>query len=228
VRTPQRAASCASGRGSAGPCRDDASGCANASMRRPWTDVTTRTWEGCHEHRVRKRRRPAGERPRPHRVPPGAAVGLRRARPVHDRRRVESNYLVTYFVEDFKYSDLLANNVILFYSVFVAIGSWGRIGDRFGWRKTLTFAGGLGCAVTTLLVYFVPLARPAASCWRSSAFSTASPCPGKCHCRRWSRPSCPTTSTATPSPSTRWPPGARRSWGRWSTWRRRRCSARSA
>ena len=34
---------------------------------------------------------------------------------------------------------------------------WGRIGDRFGWRTTVTFAGGLGCAVTTLLVYFVPL-----------------------------------------------------------------------
>ena len=33
---------------------------------------------------------------------------------------VESNYLVTYFVEDFKYSDLLANNIILFYGVFVA------------------------------------------------------------------------------------------------------------
>ena len=50
--------------------------------------------------------------------------------------------------------------VITFGANVVANPTWGRIGDRFGWRKTLTFAGGLGCAVTTLLVYFVPLAAP--------------------------------------------------------------------
>ena len=50
--------------------------------------------------------------------------------------------------------------VITFGANVVANPTWGRIGDRFGWRKTLTYAGGLGCAVTTLLVYFVPLAAP--------------------------------------------------------------------
>ena len=47
--------------------------------------------------------------------------------------------------------------VITFGANVVTNPMWGRIGDRFGWRRTVTFAGGLGCAVTTLLVYFVPL-----------------------------------------------------------------------
>ena len=50
--------------------------------------------------------------------------------------------------------------VITFGANVVANPTWGRIGDRYGWRRTLTFAGGLGCAVTTLLVYFVPLLVP--------------------------------------------------------------------
>lgn len=32
----------------------------------------------------------------------------------------------------------------------------GIIGDKFGWRKTVTYAGGVGCCVTTLLLYYVP------------------------------------------------------------------------
>lgn len=50
--------------------------------------------------------------------------------------------------------------IITFGANVVTNPMWGRIGDRFGWRKTVTFAGGLGCAVATLLVYFVPLAFP--------------------------------------------------------------------
>ena len=50
--------------------------------------------------------------------------------------------------------------VITFGANVVANPTWGKIGDRYGWRRTLTLAGGLGCAVTTLLVYFVPLAVP--------------------------------------------------------------------
>jgi hypothetical protein len=50
--------------------------------------------------------------------------------------------------------------VITFGANVVTNPMWGRIGDRFGWRKTVTFAGGIGCAVTTLLVYFVPLTFP--------------------------------------------------------------------
>lgn len=33
---------------------------------------------------------------------------------------------------------------------------WGIIGDRIGWRITITFAGACGCAVTTLGLYYVP------------------------------------------------------------------------
>ncbi|MFK4107473.1 MFS transporter [Streptomyces sp. NPDC002176] len=35
---------------------------------------------------------------------------------------------------------------------------FGAVGDRFGWRRTIALFGGLGCALTTLLLYFVPLA----------------------------------------------------------------------
>jgi polyol permease family len=33
---------------------------------------------------------------------------------------------------------------------------WGYVGDRLGWRKTITFIGACGCAVTTLGLYYVP------------------------------------------------------------------------
>ncbi len=33
---------------------------------------------------------------------------------------------------------------------------WGFIGDRIGWRKTVTFVGACGCAVATLGLYYVP------------------------------------------------------------------------
>jgi polyol permease family len=34
---------------------------------------------------------------------------------------------------------------------------FGFIGDRFGWRKTIALCGGLGCTVSTLVLYYVPL-----------------------------------------------------------------------
>ena len=46
-------------------------------------------------------------------------------------------------------SIMFATNVI--FNLF-----WGWVGDRLGWRKTITFAGSLGCAVTTLGLYYVP------------------------------------------------------------------------
>lgn len=33
---------------------------------------------------------------------------------------------------------------------------WGAVGDRIGWRTTITFVGACGCAVTTLGLYYVP------------------------------------------------------------------------
>lgn len=35
---------------------------------------------------------------------------------------------------------------------------FGIIGDRFGWRRTVAFCGGFGCAISTLTLYYVPLA----------------------------------------------------------------------
>jgi polyol permease family len=35
---------------------------------------------------------------------------------------------------------------------------FGIVGDKFGWRQTIALFGGVGCAVTTLAFYYVPLA----------------------------------------------------------------------
>ena len=35
---------------------------------------------------------------------------------------------------------------------------FGVVGDRLGWRPTITLFGGIGCAITTLAFYYVPLA----------------------------------------------------------------------
>lgn len=33
---------------------------------------------------------------------------------------------------------------------------FGFVGDRFGWRQTITWFGGVGCGLTTLLFYYIP------------------------------------------------------------------------
>ncbi|MBO9657194.1 MAG: MFS transporter [Chitinophagaceae bacterium] len=33
---------------------------------------------------------------------------------------------------------------------------FGFVGDRFGWRRTIAWFGGVGCGITTLLLYYVP------------------------------------------------------------------------
>ncbi|MCX2749242.1 MFS transporter [Arthrobacter sp. MI7-26] len=38
---------------------------------------------------------------------------------------------------------------------------FGIVGDKFGWRQTIALFGGVGCAVTTLAFYYVPLAAGA-------------------------------------------------------------------
>lgn len=38
---------------------------------------------------------------------------------------------------------------------------FGVIGDKLGWRRTVAYCGGLGCAVSTLLLYYVPVATGA-------------------------------------------------------------------
>jgi predicted MFS family arabinose efflux permease len=37
---------------------------------------------------------------------------------------------------------------------------FGFVGDRLGWRNTIMWFGGVGCAITTLALYYVPQAAP--------------------------------------------------------------------
>jgi polyol permease family len=34
---------------------------------------------------------------------------------------------------------------------------WGYVGDRIGWRRTVTLVGAFGCALTTLGLYYIPI-----------------------------------------------------------------------
>lgn len=37
---------------------------------------------------------------------------------------------------------------------------FGFVGDRFGWRQTIIWFGGVGCGITTLLLYYIPQYSP--------------------------------------------------------------------
>jgi MFS family permease len=45
---------------------------------------------------------------------------------------------------------------VMFATNVVANLFWGWVGDKVGWRRTITFAGACGCALTTLGLYYVP------------------------------------------------------------------------
>ena len=45
---------------------------------------------------------------------------------------------------------------IMFATNVVANLFWGWVGDKIGWRRTITFAGSCGCALTTLGLFYVP------------------------------------------------------------------------
>ncbi len=45
---------------------------------------------------------------------------------------------------------------VMFATNVVANLFWGYVGDRIGWRRTITYAGACGCAITTLGLYYVP------------------------------------------------------------------------
>ncbi|MGA2806562.1 MAG: MFS transporter [Terracidiphilus sp.] len=45
---------------------------------------------------------------------------------------------------------------VMFATNVVANLFWGWVGDKIGWRRTITFAGACGCALTTLGLYYVP------------------------------------------------------------------------
>ena len=45
---------------------------------------------------------------------------------------------------------------VMFATNVVANLFWGWIGDKIGWRRTITFAGACGCTLTTLGLFYVP------------------------------------------------------------------------
>jgi len=45
---------------------------------------------------------------------------------------------------------------IIFATNVVANLFWGWVGDKIGWRRTITFAGACGCAITSLGFFYVP------------------------------------------------------------------------
>jgi len=45
---------------------------------------------------------------------------------------------------------------VMFAANVVANLFWGWVGDKIGWRRTITFVGACGCAVTTLGLYYTP------------------------------------------------------------------------
>ena len=59
-------------------------------------------------------------------------------------------------VVGFRLGEWLQILSIMFATNAVANLFWGYVGDRIGWRRTITFAGSCGCAVTTLGLYYVP------------------------------------------------------------------------
>jgi polyol permease family/HAD superfamily hydrolase (TIGR01509 family) len=48
----------------------------------------------------------------------------------------------------------------MFFSNIICDLALGIVGDRLGWRRTVAYIGGIGCTITTLLLYYLPLKFP--------------------------------------------------------------------
>ena len=69
-------------------------------------------------------------------------------------------FLLLFFIHEIGFSlprwlRLLA---VIFGSNIIANLIFGVVGDRIGWQQTIIWFGGVGCAVSTLLLYYLPLA----------------------------------------------------------------------
>ncbi len=69
-------------------------------------------------------------------------------------------FLPLYFTETigFTLTQWLQLLSLMFLSNIIWNLLFGVIGDRLGWQRTVALCGGVGCAITTLLLYYVPLA----------------------------------------------------------------------
>ena len=70
-------------------------------------------------------------------------------------------FLPTFFttVVGLRLSQWLQLLSYMFLSNIIANLLSGIVGDRLGWRRTVAYVGGIGCTVTTLLLYYVPVAH---------------------------------------------------------------------
>lgn len=70
-------------------------------------------------------------------------------------------FLPTFFttVVALRLSEWLQLLFYMFLSNIIANLLSGIVGDRLGWRQTVVFVGGVGCTITTLLLYYIPVAH---------------------------------------------------------------------
>src|SRR5262249_61398739 len=70
-------------------------------------------------------------------------------------------FLPTFFVNSvgLLVSQWLQLLTSMFMSNIIANLLSGIVGDRLGWRHTVAYVGGMGCTITTLLLYYVPVAH---------------------------------------------------------------------
>ncbi|MBV9997669.1 MAG: MFS transporter [Verrucomicrobia bacterium] len=70
-------------------------------------------------------------------------------------------FLPTFFttVVALHLSEWLQLLTYMFLSNIIANLLSGIVGDRLGWRQTVVFVGGVGCTITTLLLYYIPVAH---------------------------------------------------------------------
>jgi len=68
-------------------------------------------------------------------------------------------FLPSFFIQEVGFS--MTQWLRLLGAIFLSNIVWnllfGLIGDRFGWRQTIAYCGGFGCAATTLALYYVPV-----------------------------------------------------------------------
>lgn len=69
-------------------------------------------------------------------------------------------FLPVFFTKDigFELSEWLQILSVVFLTNIFFNLIFGIVGDKFGWRQTIALFGGVGCAITTLAFYYVPLA----------------------------------------------------------------------
>ena len=91
-------------------------------------------------------RRSPWARPSGRSTPPRSSASWSSCRPSSPRRSASSSA-----------SGCRSLTVMFLTNIFFNL-LFGIIGDKLGWRQTVTFFGGIGCGLTTLAFYYVPLA----------------------------------------------------------------------